>query len=220
MTSGRNWTDLWLFDLSQSVPGENAGHDLLQAQDYQRASGLVSGAQAQAFLASRAALRQVLAGYGADPRAAFVLGPDGKPSLPDGPFFNLSRARHAVLIAVSDAAVGIDLEYRRPLQLHEPQLAAAARVLGQVNGFAGARSDLLQVWTATEAWLKYHGRSMRWFLDDPAALARMASELAAQTLLLRPLDLPLGLCGSVCTATQSRIDIKATETAMLRQCPA
>ena len=30
MTSGRNWTDLWLFDLSQSVAGENAGHDLLQ----------------------------------------------------------------------------------------------------------------------------------------------------------------------------------------------
>lgn len=201
--AGRPWTDLWLFDFKGSSRPFVDHHTskLLGPEELERASRHASQTTAREFLASHVGLRSVLMEYGGDINTAFSIGPTGKPFLPGGPQFSLSRTRHAAIVAVSSSDVGIDLEYRRAVALSEPRVAEVSKLLRQVGGFGNL--ETLQIWTAMEAWVKHRGSSMRQFIESQTAMIEMAKDLEEGALALRPLDLPHELCGAVCTAAES-----------------
>lgn len=207
--SDQLWADLWLFDLqsqgAQLLALGRAGQ-LFDAGVLARASGFASETHAQAFLASHAGLRLVLINYGCNGREPFELGPNGKPVLAGGLHFNLSRTSQAVMIAVSNAAVGIDIELRRPVTLTEPQIEEVGALLRRINWGPGAPPEPLHTWTAMEAWVKYHGFSMRRFFEDSTLVACLAGDLAAQRVVLTPLVLPPYLCGTLCAGPETSVN--------------
>jgi phosphopantetheinyl transferase len=192
----RIWTELWLLDLARCDGLTEDAMALLDPRELERASGFASPVQAREYLASRIGLRQVLMDYGCDGRGAFLEGKDGKPSLPGGPCFSLSRTRHAALIAVSNADVGVDLERLRSVSLSEPHIIEAGRRLQKAGGLGG--SDLLQVWTAIEAWVKHQGFSMQWFLGNAVAIDTMIDDLESGRVSLTFPPLPAQFRGAVC----------------------
>lgn len=195
--SEKVWADLWLLDLSRSDAFTEKETALLNPGEFQRASVFASPEQGREFLASHIGLRQVLSHYGYQDNAPFALGANGKPSLPGAPCFSLSRTPRAALVAVSNAAIGVDLERQRAVNLSEAQILEAGRRLRQKGSFADITT--LQVWTAVEAWVKHHGQSMFWFLGNKSALHTMIDDLdSGRTELTFP-PLPTPLLGAVCT---------------------
>lgn len=195
------WVDLWLFDLGlqcEPLLEIGAGAKLLDAGEIERSSGLASRSLARSFLASRTALRLTLLEYGCDGNAEFVLGPNGKPMPACGVHFNLSRTRDAVLVAVSNAEVGIDLERDRAIDIAEPVMAAVGAQLRGVDRDAEPAHHPARTWTMMEAWVKYHGYSMRRLLDEEELSSRLLGDIRSRRLDLTPLVLPAGLCGTVC----------------------
>lgn len=207
-SSGPPWTDLWLFEFDKpeaTAAALDTSGIVLEANELARARGFASPIQAGDYTASRVLLRRVLMEYGYDGRAAFQHGADGKPYLPGGPSFSLSRTRRAAVIAVSNCDIGIDLERRRSVTLTEPRIAEAAMVLARHGGLSSGRQESLQVWTAVEAWVKWRGSSMAAFLQDQTAIAALENDLSMERANLRPLDLPDGLLGALCSGTECKI---------------
>ena len=123
--------DLWRADLDVE-PGGPDLELLLSPDERDRAARARTATLRHRWMASRAALREVLAGYlGVAPAAlAFETAARGKPSVVDHPDlrFNLAHAEGVALIGVSlDAEVGVDVEAVRPGLREE---AIARRVLG------------------------------------------------------------------------------------------
>ena len=96
---------------------DDLGHDgaAVSAEECRRASRILDDRRRARFLASRAAVRDVLADYlGVHAGAVrFTLGPFGKPALADGGdlSFSLSRTGGVALVAVARGReVGVDVE--------------------------------------------------------------------------------------------------------------
>lgn len=195
------WADLWLFDLYLQGErlleiGQTA--QLLEATEIERSSKLASGALARSFLASRTALRLVLLEYGCDRRRKFDLGPNGKPMLTHGVHFSLSRTSGAVIVVVSNAEVGIDIERRRSVEIAEPIMAEVSALLRRIGWHAGPDSDAIQTWTVMEAWVKYHGFSMFRLFGEKDLAFRLISDIGSGNFDFTQLALPPRLCGTVC----------------------
>lgn len=208
---GRAWTDLWLFEFDK--PDTLAALDtdgvVLDASEAERAKGFASPIQASDYKNSRVFLRRVLMEYGYDGRSAFQHQANGKPYLPTGPSFSLSRTRRAAVVAVSNCDVGIDLERRRSVTLTELRIAEAAVVLARHGGPFNRHVEPLQVWTAVEAWVKWRGSSMADFLENQSAVAAFAEDLSAGIVNLAPLALPSELCGTLCASKECNVQWRA-----------
>jgi phosphopantetheinyl transferase len=201
------WVDLWLFDLDQQGErlleiGQSA--QLLVGSEIERSSRLASAALAKSFLASRTALRLVLLEHGCDGRREFDLGPDGKP-LPRSVHFNLSRASNAVIIAVSNAEVGVDIERRRPVAIAEPVVVEVCSLLRRTGWLAEVEHHATRAWTVMEAWVKYHGYSMLRLFDEKELASRLLSDILSDSFDLTPLALPPHLYGTVCAGKGTRL---------------
>jgi 4'-phosphopantetheinyl transferase len=136
--------------------------------DRQRAAEISSLLQRAAFLASRKALRELLAvRLGCDPaEAPIISGPDGKPRLASGNIeFSLSRCDRWCAVALSaDAPVGIDVEPVRPLEGMD-EIVAEFFPSSARTDFASAAPDQRQIvffrwWTRIEAAVKASGREI------------------------------------------------------------
>jgi phosphopantetheinyl transferase len=139
--------EIWSIDLARHRQWLLGMRHLLADAELRRASRYRRAVDAERYLSSHAAVRMILAHYGAA-SGAFERSATGKPTLPGGPHFSLSRTDGAALVAVSDKDVGVDIERVRPVQLSEPavlELAAAAGVTP------------LAAWTLLEAWAKWRG---------------------------------------------------------------
>ena len=83
---------------------------------------------------------------------------NGKPTVQDAPFFNLSHSGNFVMLAISDTPVGCDIE-----QLHKAILTKHVfhpNELAKLSSFpeGDARNfEFLRLWTAKEAFLKAIG---------------------------------------------------------------
>ena len=137
----------------------------LSAEENYRASRLQGRARAR-FIATRAALRERLAGYLGRSASSirFEYGATGKPVLVEGEDVHFSVAHSgdvALIAAARAAAVGVDLERIRPV----PRRArVAARVLAPPSATAlealdaGVRDDaFIWAWTQREAYVKAIG---------------------------------------------------------------
>jgi len=171
--------DIWQAELA----GEgNAGPEGLPGPDQERFGSFLREQPRRRWLASRWAVRRVLAGYlGQAPgEIEIVEGENGKPRLPGGELqFNLSHSGDLALIAVSeDRPVGVDLERLDPAR---DFLALAERALDQQDLAAvravapGDRPGVFYpAWVRHEARLKCLGAGLTGpFPDSPVAVLQV-----------------------------------------------
>lgn len=143
-----------------------AAAPVLSRDEVLRADRLRCGKTRRTFVATRCALRMILARYlTVPPRAiSFRYNAHGKPAVAGGataPAFNVSHSGARALIAVATAPVGIDVERIdpaldwRPLAevALDPAEAAALATLPEDR----ARHAFLTCWTAKEACAKGRG---------------------------------------------------------------
>lgn len=170
---------LWCASLDEPAEVPDALEALLSDDERERAQRLHSTLDRRRFVAARAVLREILAGYLAVPPHAlrFAYGPGGKPELAEpagtGLQFNLSHCDSLALYAVSRGEpVGVDLERIRPL----PEMT-----LITTRYFRPAESALLhrldpghrletffQLWTQKEAVAKARGIGLAEALEPTA----------------------------------------------------
>lgn len=149
---------VWAVDLREPAPGALA---LLSEGEIERAARFQFERDRRRFLAARAGLRRVLAGYlGCDAREIrFEAGAMGKPRTP-GIEFNLSHSHELALVAVAGTTpVGVDVEYLRP----QSDAVAIARRFFPPAEAAAVGADpgaFFRVWTRREAWLKAEGSGL------------------------------------------------------------
>lgn len=158
-------TGVWRLDLDLTAPPADADWGLLDAEEGARALRLRRHADRVRFVATRAALRRLLAErLGCAPRALrFETGPHGKPRLRRGRAgqpaldFNVSHAGGFALIALSRrGAVGIDIERCNPdldTARLEPQVLSPLERRME----ACRRPDFFECWVVKEAVLKALG---------------------------------------------------------------
>lgn len=161
---------VWRCDLDAPERTHDAPEHWLAADEARRAARLRRETDRRRFVAARAALRGVLAGYlhRAPSELRFVYGPNGKPMLAPsaGPaaelHFNLSHSAGCALIAVAwQRALGIDVERVRPMRNLR---ALTERVFSPAERAAWLRLPpqeqlvaFFACWTRKEAWVKAQG---------------------------------------------------------------
>jgi 4'-phosphopantetheinyl transferase len=107
--------------------------------------------------------------------APHALSPLGSPA----PFLSIAHRGDAVVAAVADAPVGVDVEVARPTRSSADErapwvLCAAERPAYDALAAADRPAALLMRWTLKEAWSKRDGRGL-W----PGAMAGLAAHPAA-----------------------------------------
>lgn len=168
---------LWRVFVSGAAASEAAAGGALSEDERARASRFRFAADRDRFVASRAALRRILASYlGAAPASlVFGAGPHGKPFL-DAPAhgrslrFSLSHSGDLALVAVSlEREVGVDVERVRSRADLE---GFTARYFSPRERDALARVPpgdrlraFLEIWTLKEAYLKACGDGLARALD-------------------------------------------------------
>lgn len=156
---------VFINDQFSHIPPEELQHALASLPDWRREKALrFKHRQGQSecalsYLLLQHALKTV---YGIDSQPSFLIGEHGKPTLAEHPaiHFNLSHCRTAIACAVSDSAVGLDIEclgrYKEPLARHVLNDEEFAAVLSAPNpDIAFAR-----YWTQKEAIVKLTGRGI------------------------------------------------------------
>ncbi|MEV6734938.1 4'-phosphopantetheinyl transferase superfamily protein [Streptomyces sp. NPDC051364] len=171
--------DLWLLRLSDA-PDSFADTATLDAAERERAEALAQPADRIRFTAAHVALRAVLGSYLAVPPTEVRYAreecpccgaPHGRPALhgfPEDLHFSLSHRSDLVLIGVSQAPIGVDVELVSDIQesdelalmLH-PDEQAEAQALNPVR----RPRAVARLWTRKEAYLKGLGTGLG---RDPA----------------------------------------------------
>lgn len=164
---------LWQGRLNSPSPAGLAGFvldhalTLLSSDERARARRMRSAAAHAQFVATRAALRLLLADVaGAGVEGArnlrFRYGRHGKPYLPGGPSFNVSHSADFLAVAVTERGrVGVDVELVRPIKRSD-RVAARRFAPAEQAWIATAGPDqrdaaFLRVWTCKEAFAKALG---------------------------------------------------------------
>jgi 4'-phosphopantetheinyl transferase len=158
---------LWSVHLADASWDTHAG--VLSPAEAERAARYTDATVRANFTRCRAARRHILARYlDIPPRAiVFNVAAAGKPAVfPEDLQFNISHCGERAVIAISNMAVGVDLEsyHRRLLDL--AGLAAAILHPTEMLVFSdlsetGRRDYLLQLWTRKEAYCKLIGTGLR-----------------------------------------------------------
>jgi 4'-phosphopantetheinyl transferase len=141
------------------------------------------------YVARHAVLRTLLAAYrgGRSGTPDFTLNAYGKPSLPDGPSFNMSHSHGTALIAIAPEGgeIGCDIERREP-SFADEGIAERFFSPGEAATLCALPDDLatqafFDCWTRKEAYVKARGLGLALALDSfeveldprrPAALHR------------------------------------------------
>jgi 4'-phosphopantetheinyl transferase len=197
--------DIWRVRLDQSPACVQQCRALLSPDEHERATEVLREEQRSRWIVARGALRTILACYvECDPRRlVFGYGVHGKPHLSSGdrlPMqFNLAHSRALGLIVVAaERAVGVDLEYLRPLayldriaaDVCSPQEQAYLQRLTSHE----RQIVFLDCWTRKEAIVKAYGLGLTFdvreieslvFSDNPAARVHPPRALDLGPLVVR-----------------------------------
>ncbi len=208
----RGQVHLWVARLDLGLARCPSLEDTLTEDERQRAGRFRFEGDRLGFLASRAALRDILARYlGVGPDGVeFRLGPYGQPSLHLEPGarrlrFSHSRCREVALVAVTEGrAVGVDVERVRYTAATREVAARffSAREQETLESRSGSAREQLffRYWTAKEAYLKATGEGLARGLEEV--------ELSVEPSGARLLRTPQGR-----TAGRPRWDIRFLEPA-------
>jgi 4'-phosphopantetheinyl transferase len=162
---------LWRLDLDAG--GRGAAADILSEDERARAARFHFERDRRRFIAGRAALRRILAGYLERAPAALVfsLGHHGKPALENlGLEFNLSHSGGCGLIAVTRGRrIGVDVESIRTDFAGE-DIARRFFAPAEVEALVASAPDeyataFFRCWTRKEAYVKARGDGLSLALD-------------------------------------------------------
>jgi 4'-phosphopantetheinyl transferase len=199
---GAAWLDVWLLRL----PGPDRIAPLLDpseldARERRRGESFVRRRDAVLYLSAHIAARRVLGAYLDLPpeRVPFVRAPcpgcgepHGRPEVahPDPPLrFSLSHSSGMVLLAVSSALTGADVELTpRPgtVEVCAPSLHPGEQAELAETAEAGRPEAFGRIWTRKEAYLKGLGTG----LSRPPALDYLGADRARRPPGWSVLDLP------------------------------
>jgi len=171
---GRDVLHIWHLSLDVTVGERDQYSSLLSTDEKKRAERFYFEKVRDRYIAGRGLLRTLLGGYlnGEPAGIRFDYEPNGKPVLKDQPIrFNVSHSEgEGVFAFCLDRAVGVDVEWRRPLA----DMNDLAR-----RFFTGNESRLLasrlgddkqelfyKLWTCKEAYLKAVGVGLLIPLDQ------------------------------------------------------
>jgi 4'-phosphopantetheinyl transferase len=168
---------VWWIKLPSERDDLSVLESALSHDERNHANRFRSPVQKNEFIAARAALRDILAGYvGVPPgRLSFHYGSFGKPALspmfgPCGIKFNMSHSFGMALLAVANAEVGVDIERIDPA-LAEEQLADRLFSVPEISSLrclplAMQPEAFFNCWTRKEAYLKAVGLGLCGALDS------------------------------------------------------
>lgn len=150
-----------------SQTGKLKNRHLLSAEECARAERFRQASDHDAYVVTRITLRRILAHHlKVEARAVeFAYGPQDKPMLREGTriglHFNVTHTNGLALIAVAEAPVGIDLEFRRNIP-DLAEIAASQFAPDEIAVLQAAarheRNELfLRCWTRKEAFAKATG---------------------------------------------------------------
>ena len=193
----------WIDDAPTAV-----GMALLDDDERARAGRFRFERDRRRFVARRAFLRHVLAGYvGVAPRnLRYRTSSNGKPELAGtfGVAFSASHADGLAVVAVAiDGQVGVDVERSRPmadsLDLARRLFSAWERARVEAAPTSMRSEAFLRIWTRKEAYVKFVGTGLSMPLDAFDVLDERVrlSRPDATTPRLQALELPNGYVGAV-----------------------
>ena len=197
MTTPSTAVDVDIWRVRLDGPSPDAAWTALSAAERERARRIRSPAWRHDFVLSHYATRVILARYtGADPAALeFERGAHGKPRAAGQAEFSLSHTDGLALVAVSTAAVGVDVELTGQTSLADgliprcltagEQAAIKKAAIKEATVEQATGNDtttaFLRYWTAKESYLKGLGIGLneplrnveiRWNGDGRAHVAR------------------------------------------------
>jgi 4'-phosphopantetheinyl transferase len=156
--------DLWRMAIDLPEARLGAHRATLSAAERERAGRLRRPEVQGRFVAARAGLRFVVAGYlGVAPGAVAVAeGPRGKPEVAGGPRFSVSHSAGLAIYAVAgDRETGVDVERLRPVS-HADRIAQQWFCEEERRAYLAGRGaapelTFFRMWTRREAYLKAIG---------------------------------------------------------------
>jgi 4'-phosphopantetheinyl transferase len=188
------------------------------------------------FLAGRALLRQVAAGYlRIPPRAVAVAArcndcaePHGRPTLPgSGIEVSIAHSRNCVLVgATRTGHIGVDVEFIDRCMRIDELLAYVLAPEERDGASVNAPLDFYRVWTRKEAVLKATGDGLRVPMSDvvvspPLEAARLIrlcqEETRAQDFVLADLEVPDGYAAAVAVLSPGPVEFLALDGGPLLQ---
>jgi 4'-phosphopantetheinyl transferase len=106
--------------------------------------------------------------YGITERPVFEYGEHGKPAIVGYPHihFNISHCREAVICAVSDRPVGVDIESVREYKDSLVNYTMNEREVAQIAQARRPELEFIRLWTMKEAVLKWSGTGINDNIKD------------------------------------------------------
>jgi 4'-phosphopantetheinyl transferase len=219
---GSSDVHFWRVDLKAAAGEENQSLAVLSDDEQARASRFHFQVDRRYFIAARAMLRKVLAGYLAvDPgKLTFIYSPKNKPGLGgahanDGLSFNISHSGDIALIGCTrDRRIGVDVELIRN-DFDTAAIAARFFSAAEQNQLAALPPEhrheaFFRCWTRKEAYIKATGEGLSLPLDQfdvslaphdqNALLATRPDELESNQWSLRDLVVAPGYAAALCVS--------------------
>jgi len=151
---------MWGLDIDAAELG--LCKSVLNDAEVARATRFVNQRLTDRFCVARGNMRRILSAYVSAPPSAleFETNKQGKPRLASGPHFNLSHSQGTAALAVcADRAVGVDIEYWRPVEegvAHRFFSPAEILELASVPA-GGFEPGFFRAWSRKEAVIKAVG---------------------------------------------------------------
>lgn len=196
----RDQVHVWQASLEASRGDSSRLVRILSPAELERANRFHFDRDRRRFMAAHTALRVILSRYLAvrPEQIRYRSGEHGKPALAyprAGLEFNLSHAHELLLVAVTAGrAVGVDLEYVRPLDDFEAiarrTFSASENEALRAVPEAQRRESFFRCWTRKEAFIKAVGQGLSYPLNqfavsldpgEPAALLKVENDPDAVT---------------------------------------
>jgi phosphopantetheinyl transferase len=187
--------DVWLIDLERDGTAFARMAELAPAES-RRFQSLSQPADAVAFAASRAGLRQVLQRLGLAAGTHLHRTRSGQPFVLGQPAISVSHTRsHIAIAAHQGGPVGVDIEV---IDRTVPEHALISRVSGLLGAGWPLSHLSIAAWTVVEAWTKLYGLTLAELLDSPGRGHELEAAIESSTSDVRlvSLRLPAGLVGA------------------------
>jgi phosphopantetheinyl transferase len=164
-------TTVWTLDLTRirnKIRREPGLRALLGPSERARAAQYANAALSELYVAAHVGLRTVLIQRCGTKIAdqEFAITPSGKPFIPGGPDFNISRSGSLGLVAMSDVScVGVDIERTRVVAINQWPIRYPVLRLFATGTDEDGPGAFLQGWVRLEAWCKRRALALSPILD-------------------------------------------------------
>jgi 4'-phosphopantetheinyl transferase len=166
---------VWLAQLDWTADQLASGYDILDDDEKKRADRFIVERVRDAYVASHAILRTILAGYSGQSvkGVSYQYGEYGKPHLVDNKLisFNMSHSKGVVMIAVAKLCeIGIDVEWENSeteCELLAQRFFAEGEFRQIMDGDKFMQlKNFFNCWTRKEAFLKVTGKGLSFGLKN------------------------------------------------------